>query len=178
MSQNPQPKVNRAVLEQTQDLLAALQAAYLTYRTAHWQSKGDAYYGDHLMLQRIYEESAKHVDSVAERMVGYFGAESVDLVDQVDSISYYVDLFGRKRAPIQASLAATEVVRELLTETYAALEKHHNLTLGMDDLLMATASEKDVHQYLLQQALSGREASRAPAAQNPGVRGLRRRLMT
>ena len=37
------------------DLLAALNAASFVHHTNHWQSKGKNFYGNHLLLGRIYE---------------------------------------------------------------------------------------------------------------------------
>lgn len=143
-------------LEQLKELLASLRAAYLTYRTAHWQASGDAYYGDHLMLQRIYEETEKHADQVGERIVGYYGAAAVDLSDQTELIADWSTRFSRDRDPLRASLFAAEQVRDLLAQTYNVLEQQGQLTLGIDDLLMSISNDKDSHVYLLQQALEGR----------------------
>lgn len=144
-------------LEQLQNLLAALRAAFLTYRTAHWQASGQPYYGDHLLLQRIYEESEKHVDSVGERVVGYYGASAVDLADQTERVAEWSARFGRKTDPIEASLAAALDVRDLIEKTYDSIKSRGEMTLGLDDLLMSIANDKDSHVYLLQQALEGRE---------------------
>lgn len=151
-------------LEQLQELLAGLRAAYLTYRTAHWQASGDASYGDHLMLQRIYEESEKHVDQVGERIIGYYGVSAVDLADQADRVAQWTTRFAREQDPVRASLAASESVRDLVAETYDVLNQHRQLSLGIDDLLMSISSSKDEHVYLLQQALEGRRVPVARAA--------------
>lgn len=154
-------------LEQLKELLASLRAAYLTYRTAHWQAKGDAYYGDHLMLQRIYEEAEKHVDSIGERIVGYYGASAVDLADQTERVAGWSERFSRKADPLQASLVAAKAVRDELERTYNLLQTQGELTLGMDDLLMSISSDKDTHVYLLQQALESRKTGER--SQNPRV---------
>lgn len=147
-------------LEQLKELLAALRAAYMTYRTAHWQASGDAYYGDHLMLQRIYEESEKHIDQIGERVVGYYGASSVDLADQTERVEHWMQRFSKEGDPIRASLVAAEDVRDMIAKVYGTLEKQGELSLGIDDLLMSISNEKDSHVYLLQQALEGRRPSR------------------
>jgi DNA-binding ferritin-like protein len=158
-------------LEQLKELLAALRAAYLTYRTAHWQASGDAYYGDHLMLKRIYEETEKHVDAVGERVVGYYGASAVDLGDQTERVADWAQRFAREKDPLRASLIAAEQVRDLLAKTYDVLDQQGELTLGIDDLLMSISNDKDSHVYLLQQALDGRSAARTA-----NTRALRKRL--
>lgn len=166
-----------AALEQLKELLAAFRAAYLTYRTAHWQAKGDAYYGDHLLLERIYEETEKHVDQLAERVVGYYGGAAVDLADQAERIAGWAEEFGAEREPIRASLTAAETLRDLLDETYRMLKQEGSMTLGLDDLLMSISSDKDQHIYLLQRALEGRSVARAKVrAANAGHRRTRWRF--
>jgi DNA-binding ferritin-like protein len=155
-------------LEQLKDLLAAMRASYLMYRTAHWQARGDAYYGDHLMLQRIYEETEKHADQVGERIVGYYGASAVDMADQTERVAQWSERFSREGDPVKASLEAAKAVRDLLTRTYNVLERSKQLTLGLDDLLMSISNDKDTHVYLLQQALDGRKVT-ADRAQNPRI---------
>ena len=155
-------------LEQLKQLLAALRAAYLTYRTAHWQASGDAYYGDHLMLQRIYEEAEKHIDSVGERLVGYYGASAVDLADQTELVAEWSERFSRHQDPLKASLDAAKSVSAELERTYKLLKRNQQMTLGMDDLLMSISNDVDTHVYLLQQAQKGRRA--APhRATNPRI---------
>lgn len=162
-------RVGGASLDQLQELLAALRASYLLYRTAHWQASGDAAYGDHLLLQRIYEETDKHVDQVGERTVGYFGEGAVDLMDQSGRVAEWSAEFSKDPDTLQASLAAAKRVRSLLEQTYQILKKDSQMTLGLDDLIMALASAKDEHIYLLQQATRGRTRLAARAANYGGI---------
>lgn len=159
-----------ASLEQLQELLAVLRAAYETYRTSHWQATGEGYYGDHLMLARIYEDAEKAVDQVAERTVGYYGSQSVDLADQAERVQTWSATFGRETCPVKASLLAARAVRDQLAESYDAIRADRQMSLGLDDLLMTLASKNDEHQYLLQQALEGREGVRQKRAANRGRR--------
>lgn len=162
-----QARAGGAALEQLKELLAVLRAAYETYRTSHWQATGEGYYGDHLMLQRIYEDAEKSVDQVAERTVGYYGSSSVDLSDQAERVRTWSATFGRETCPVKASLLAARAVRDQLTESYDEIRRSRQMSLGLDDLLMSLASKNDEHQYLLQQALEGRAGASARAA-NPG----------
>lgn len=151
------------------DLLAVMRASFLVYRDGHWKVKGNDYYGDHLLLQRIYEETEKQIDQVGERIVGLWGPEALDSREQAT----LVDKYYRKLSlgdPMQSALAAAELVHEKLFDTYEALKKRGEITLGLDDLLMAISSEKETHLYLLQQALS----------EKPGpvkMRGLKTKLL-
>jgi starvation-inducible DNA-binding protein len=152
MRRNPQ--VPKALV----DLLASLRAAFLTYRNAHWQVKGTGYYGNHLLLQRLYEEATKHVDTVAEKMVGFYGPAAVEASGhQMNKISELIEEFeASSGGPLERSLAAAEHVQKSLSKAYSDLESRGELTLGWGDTLPAIASNKDSHIYLLRQALDGK----------------------
>ena len=60
-----------------QNLLSVAQASYLVYQVSHWKVKGDDYYGDHLLLQRLYESAQDYVDQLGERLVGTNGFERI-----------------------------------------------------------------------------------------------------
>lgn len=152
------------------ELLALLQAAYLTYRADHWTVRGDDYYGNHLLLQRIYEQAEKHVDSIAERIVGYWGGDAIDEQEQGRMIQEAMSDFSSGK-PLEDSLLAAKTVREKLREVYDVMQAGEKQPLGLDDLLMSISSEKDEHVYLLQQAL-GVEAK----VPNPRLTKLARRL--
>lgn len=167
----PRPAVPTSLV----DLLASLRAAYLTYRNAHWQVRGTGYYGNHLLLQRIYEEAAEHVDTVAERIVGYYGPAAVDLEGaQAQKIKQFADRFSKAGDPIEQSLTAAEAVRDALKTAYDDLKRSGSMSLGMDDMLMSISSDKDEHIYLLQQALEGHEVKVVDRKENPRKRRLLR----
>lgn len=165
------PRVPTALV----DLLASLRAAFMTYRNAHWQVGGKGYYANHLLLQRIYEDATKHTDTMAEKMVGFFGPGAVETSGrQLDEMSGLITSFEELNDhPLERSLAATEHVRKSLDKAYEALESKGILTLGWEDTLSAIASDKDEHIYLLQQVLDGNEVKLVPRM-NPTA--LKRRL--
>lgn len=136
------------------DVLAALRAAYFTHRNAHWQTRGVGYYGNHLLLQRIYEESEANTDTFAEQMVGYFGPDSVTLRGaQLEKINADVARFEGQPDPLRRSLAAVLELRKRLAKAYTSMREGGDLSLGWDDVIMSIASSNDKHVYLLQQAL-------------------------
>jgi DNA-binding ferritin-like protein len=141
-------------------LLAYLRAMYLSYQTSHWQTKGPAYYGNHLLFQRLYESVQGEIDALAEKIVGYVGPAGVNLDGQVGLVN-----------DIASGLAATvdHHVRGLESEVafqrhvkaaYDAIKAAGVMTLGLDDFLMATASAHETNQYLLQQVLNTGGAAR------------------
>ena len=152
MRRNPQ--VPKALV----DLLASLRAAFLTYRNAHWQVKEEGYYGNHLLLERIYKDSTDQADQVAEKIVGFYGPGAVDNSGrQLDEMTRLISKFERESSdPLERSLEAAEHVQKSLQKAYDALESKGELTLGWEDTLPAVSSKKDEHIYLLQQALDGK----------------------
>lgn len=151
------------------DLLALLRASFMVYRNAHWQVSGDGYYAKHQLLQRIYEDSEKHVDQVAERMVGYYGGDSVALAGkQSDRLQSWIETIENSSdCPIERSLEAAKLTRQALENSYKTLKKDGQISLGWDDLLMTISSAKDEHVYLLQQTLEGHEVKLVDRAANP-----------
>jgi DNA-binding ferritin-like protein len=53
-------------------LIAALHAKYNLALFAHWTSKGDSYYSDHLLFQKIYSETFEHIDLLLESALPFF----------------------------------------------------------------------------------------------------------
>ena len=68
--------------QQLSDLLATLRAVHFIHWTGHWQVKGSPYYGDHLLLQRLYEGLDNEIDTLAEKLVAMFGVEIVNPAQQ------------------------------------------------------------------------------------------------
>lgn len=137
-------------MNELQELLAVLRAAAWTYQTGHWIVQGSDYYGNHLLLMRLYEETGPQVDGTGERIVGYGG--SVDQADQVARASKYVTRWASIADPMKRSLVAANVVRDAVHNARSALQQAGSLTIGLDNFLQGIADVKDQHVYLLQQA--------------------------
>ena len=134
-------------------LLAYLRAMYLTYQTAHWQVTGDPAYGNHLLFQRLYESVQEEVDTLAEKIVGYFGPQAVNVNKQGAEISRIVDVFSKHKDPHQRGLFVEGQLQKILSFVYGSIKKRGTMTLGLDDFLMATANAHETNTYLLQQVL-------------------------
>ena len=50
------------------------------HQNHHWVTKGDPFYGDHLLFQRVYEATAEDIDTMAEKAIGLGSTTNVDLV--------------------------------------------------------------------------------------------------
>lgn len=138
--------------------MAALYVAYLKamaqiHQHNHWLSKGDSFYGDHLLFERIYDSALEDLDKAAEKFIGIFGEECLDYAFQADLLNKvlckYTKLDGNT---IEMSLTVEKDFVKLSKVAYDCFEKEDTLTLGLDDMIMSIASNREESIYLLKQA--------------------------
>jgi DNA-binding ferritin-like protein len=132
------------------DLVAVFRAAYQVHRDSHWRVGGNGFYGNHLLLERLYTETANNADKLAERVVGLYGESWLEGNTQANRIAHFVKQSTRTQ-PLMASWAVSMELHDKIAETYADLKKQDKLSLGTDDLLMSLQSSVEQHLYLLQQ---------------------------
>ena len=138
-------------------LLAVLRADYLIHQTAHWQTRGGHYYSDHILFQRLYEDSLDLIDSVAERAIGLGAPAHVALMPQVKAMQAFVGVVcSSVAAPnaetlVKTSLKAESLTLEVIKRVKTAIEANGGLTEGLDDLLQGVASKHEEFVYLLKQ---------------------------
>ncbi len=125
------------------------------------------------MLQRIYSANQEMLDEAAEKAVCLFG----DLRNQ-EKLCVLIDKFGAKPGSqpeerLNSSLAIEKEFQKLCKKVYSILKENEEITLGLDDMIMAHASKSEVNSYLLQQRLDQKAApgrdlvSSSPAAAAP-----------
>lgn len=137
------------------NLLAHLRAAYHIHQTHHWQSFGEAYYADHLLFQRIYEESQEFIDSVAERIVGSDYTDGVNAVAQIDKMSEVIhDVFSKVQGASPDDLAKRSLYIEqvILKQTELAINEMSSfdvLSPGISNLLEGIYDKHETFIYLL-----------------------------
>lgn len=141
-------------LSTLQVLLAILRGAHWAHWTSHWQVKGNPYYGDHLLLQRIYEGLIEEIDTLAEKIVGTYGAQAVAPVDQAQLMANTILPIAEAKAesdPIYRALLIEEALQVSFKNIYNSLKEMDVLTLGMDDFIMSMANAHETYLYLLRQ---------------------------
>jgi len=153
-------------------LLGLLRAQAWSFQTSHWQSGGDAYYGNHLLFQRLYEGIGPQVDELAEKMVGYQGVHVVNPIRSIDYTSAWLSRWDKVPCPFKRALLSEEDFQTLIKQVYEGIKAAGSMTLGLDDWLMATANVHETNTYLLQQVLDkqhthdSKVASDAPSAEH------------
>lgn len=147
-----QPATSLNLVDLFCDYLGLLKANQIFSQTVHWTSKGENFYGDHLLFERIYDASLQEIDGFAEKAVGIAGEESVNPIKLTEKA-----LDKLKELPTDDLLSAAVKLEEFLTTAtqalYTQLKEAKQLTLGMDDLLMKIYDQHEENLYLIKQRL-------------------------
>lgn len=138
--------------------ISFLRGIALVHQNNHWLTKGKNFYGNHLMFEKFYASAQEDVDVMAEKFVGLFGEECLDLDLQAKMIPKILVKY-RSEKPIQASLKIEKDFQELCKIFYDNLKKEDHLTLGLDDAIMSICSSREEAIYHFNQASKDEELS-------------------
>lgn len=147
--ENKETKNETALLVQ---VLAALKAKIEWSKFAHWTSQGEEFYGDHLLYDRIYEESAPDFDACIEKFLIQWPEEIANPIQTLKEAQQTLE----KHQTESYLNTLMELSQHLLTqikELYDALKTQEKLSLGLDDFIMTLADHHENHLYLLKQRL-------------------------
>jgi hypothetical protein len=110
-----------------------------------------------MLFGRLYESVRGSVDELAEKMVGYLGVGSVDLIPQVEIFEMCSESWSSIDCLHRRGLQSESDLQDTVKKAYDAIRGAQAMTLGLDDWLMALANSQETNTYLLQQALSGKK---------------------
>jgi DNA-binding ferritin-like protein len=137
-------------------LLSYLRAAHWLHWTSHWQVQGPTSYSDHLMLERLYNSLTESIDTLAEKIVGEFGGDSVNPVEQSYFLIGFVnDIAKTEKGPIDRAYKIEKSLQVILKKVYSKVQSLGAMSLGLDDFIMALANQHDTNLYLLVQRIQG-----------------------
>jgi len=142
----------KSTVEILQEVLGLLKGQYWNYWTSHWQAKGDDYYGNHLLFQRLYEGMQEEIDTLAEKIVGYFGEEQVENTIISEKMESWLQKWNETRDLMDRAIQTEQDMQNVFKAAYEKLKDANDISLGLDDFLMATANAHETNLYLLQQA--------------------------
>jgi DNA-binding ferritin-like protein len=138
--------------------IATLKAIALIHQHSHWSTKGIAFYGDHLLFERLYDSALKDLDLAAEKFMGVIGDPVLDYDLQTELLSKVLSKYSKlEGSPLEMSLTVEKDFLKFSKEAYDCFEEEGKMTLGLDDMIMAIASQREESVYLLQQTLKGKD---------------------
>jgi DNA-binding ferritin-like protein len=138
-------------------LLVHLKFLAAVHQTHHWTAKGDPYYGDHLLFERLYKGIPEEIDSIAEKSIGLGSSLNVDLTLQTAQLNRLVQGYGMTQTiPQPTELAKRSLLAEInFLATTACLvncmKEYGTLTRGLDNLIAGIEDKHENHVYLLKQ---------------------------
>lgn len=140
--------------------LATLKAMQLIHQHNHWTTKGKNFYSHHLLFERIYDTVVENLDLAAEKFIGVLGDECLDYGMQASLLNKVLEKYKKMCGDeVRMSLAIEKDFLDFSKYTYDCLEKEGKLSLGLDDMIMSIASEREEAVYLLSQTLDNAESA-------------------
>lgn len=131
--------------------VATLKCIYSISQQNHWKAKGSSFYSDHLLFQRIYEQTQENVDEAAEKFLAILGDEVLENSLQTNLenkvMNKYKDLEGFEQT--------IKIINDFLDYckfAYNCFDKENKKSMGMDDMIMSIANKQEEHIYLLTQS--------------------------
>jgi len=140
-----------STVEVLQEVLALLQGQYWNYWGSHWRAKGPNYYGNHLLFDRLYTDLTEEIDTLAEKIVGYFGEDAVENTVISEKTNNWLQKWSDIKDPVDRAIQTEKDMQNIFKAAYERLKEADDMSLGLDDFLMATANAHETNLYLLQQ---------------------------
>lgn len=134
-------------------LLGALRAGAFLHQTHHWRARGSQYYGDHLMFERLYNESQEFIDQIAEKAVGTGSESDLDAAAQADWVALLIREACVKLPEdlVLRSLAFEKYILSLIESVIQRMRESGSLTPGVSNLLEGAHDKHEQFVYLLGQ---------------------------
>jgi DNA-binding ferritin-like protein len=144
-------------------LMAYLQALAMVHQSHHWNTNGGDFYGDHLLFERLYNESTGFIDDVAERAVGKQMPPMIDVLLQARQIGAIIKGLQNKcfeAGYVELSLQGELICLGIIEAVKAKLEELGQLSSGDSNLIEGIADKHESFVYLLRQRFSGTPESK------------------
>jgi DNA-binding ferritin-like protein len=138
-----------------QDILVIMISLRDFYHTSHVTCKNSVYYGDHLLLERLYTACDDHVDSIMEKIVGIgLGEQTIHLP------TIYKKVFERiKNLPYSSKenseyFSAAYTLEESLKNICELMNKDDVTSVGVKNFIGDIADKSETRCYLIKQRLA------------------------
>ena len=121
-------------------LLVHLKFLAAVHQNHHWITKGDPFYGDHLLFARIYEATTTDIDTLAEKAIGLGSTSNVDIILQHKQLCQLQGYGMTATIPQPTELAKRSYLAEMNFLKAAAhlaehLKANGTMSRGLDNLL-------------------------------------------
>lgn len=136
-------------------LLAFCRALAWLHQNHHWVTSGLNYYGDHLLFERLYDQTAEDIDKLAEKAIGVGClVELINPVFQARAMISFLQKYPSGSGVMECAQSSFEAEKGFLGylgKTVETLKGRNVLSRGVDDLLAGIEDKHESHIYLLGQ---------------------------
>lgn len=138
--------------------LVLLRALATIHQSHHWLTFGADFYGDHLLFERLYDQTLEEIDGLAEKAIGV-GCDlhamqpglQAELMTQVVTNFCNVPEEGTPASLVKTSLVAEQHFLTCAKQIVEILKGRGRLSRGVDNLLAGIEDNHENHLYLLGQ---------------------------
>lgn len=143
-------------VETWQGLLAFDRMLVMTYQTFHWCTKGKDFYEDHLLFERLYNDTSGDIDSIGEKAIGT--TQKMATVDPLESItrmhSKLDEVFSAKLTP-EAFIGVAITLEEEFLGMLGSANSEDGISIGTQNFIQGLYDKHEDHLYLLKQTVAG-----------------------
>jgi len=135
--------------------IATLKAMALIHQHNHWTTHGEIFYAEHLLFEKIYKSSLENLDLAAEKFIGLFEENFLNYEFQAELLNKVLLKYKNiQNSPVELSLMIEKDFLKLSDDAYNFFKEDGELSLGLDDMIMSIASNREESVYLLKQTLN------------------------
>jgi DNA-binding ferritin-like protein len=146
-------------------VLVFLKALATIHQSHHWLTFGETYFADHLLFERLYNQTVEDIDGVAEKAVGtgvpidkmHPGLQSCIVAHIVKKFCGNGVNTGEGENPkayLEVSLSAETEFMACMAEIAKVMKERGDLSRGVDNMLAGIEDKHEGHLYLLKQRLT------------------------
>jgi DNA-binding ferritin-like protein len=138
-----------------QDLLVLIKSMSGYYQTGHWQVKNSVFYSDHLLLERLYNETSARIDQIAEKMMGITGNAALLNLNELTKKQYeIVKALPYNPAENSVFFQTGLQCEQKLLELCKVIDSAPETSVGVRNMIGDIADESEARVYLLRQRLA------------------------
>jgi DNA-binding ferritin-like protein len=151
-SQDSQSNLENSIKTLMCTYVGALYGLNIIYKNCHWKCKGMNFYGNHLLFDRLYNQTTEKLDTAAEKLIGLFGNEALNQTEQITIISNFVKKYSSDNSDEYAQ-KAFDAEQELIKLAISLLNKikQENGSAGLESMIADHIDSSETSVYLLKQ---------------------------
>jgi DNA-binding ferritin-like protein len=138
--------------------LAYTEALQMVHHSHHWQTKGNLFYQDHLLYERLYTGILEEIDTVGEKLIGLSKEPKLtNYFARMTVMRHFLEACTDSKKPyIEVSLLSEKMFLSAGEKIMKDLKKKGLLTSGLEQMIGNILDKHEGFIYLLQQRVNSK----------------------